>query len=178
MIAKELPMFGDPAAGRVKEGWLLLARSGQIYGLNGSSVIATKALEGRVISDHVIRIARREQSRVPIGYIHVALSHPRLGRPLVKSLPYGSSVPEIEPADCQNLEIVRLAPRTEEAIADLSKESAALRASADILELLLGDEADLLLQQFVTGEIGTKSMEVNSQSAKPSERKQQGKRAL
>src|SRR5690606_1631768 len=32
--------FGDSFAGRVKAGWLLLSRSGQIYGLNGSVMIA------------------------------------------------------------------------------------------------------------------------------------------
>ena len=32
--------FGDRHARRVKQDWLLLARSGQTYGLNGTLVIA------------------------------------------------------------------------------------------------------------------------------------------
>ena len=42
------------------------------------------------------------------GYLVTALSHPLFGRPVVKSLAYGSSIPHIDPGDIQALEIVRL----------------------------------------------------------------------
>ena len=145
--------FGDPYKGRVKAGWLLLARSGQTYGINGSVTIATEALEGKVVSDHVIRIAPKEKQEIRVGYLHVALSHPRLGRALVKALAYGSSIPEIDPTDFAQLQIVRLSPKQETAIADLAEKSAALRARADVLERKMAGAAGDLVDQFIAGDI-------------------------
>ena len=127
--------FGDRNRGRVKPGWLLLARSGQIYGINGSLVIANEWHTGKVVSDHVIRLALRADAKMRAGYLLTALSHPTHGRPIIKSLPYGSSIPEIEVADIESLEIVRLSTATENAIADLAERSAELRARADLLEI-------------------------------------------
>lgn len=144
--------FGDTHNARVKAGWLLLARSGQIYGLNGTLTLATEAHEGYVVSDHVIRIAPLDKPSIRPGYLCVALSHPDLGRPIMKSLPYGSSIPEIEVADVKQLEVVRLGPVEENAIADLAEEASALRAKADILESDLAADAEAILDRFITGD--------------------------
>lgn len=147
--------FGDKHHGRVKSGWLLLARSGQTYGLNGSLILATEALEDKVISDHVIRITPSENSKMHVGYVYIALSHPMLGRPLVKSLAYGSSIPEIDPSDFAKTEVVRIAPRDEEAIADLAEESAAERARADVLEREVAVDAGNLIERFIAGDLNS-----------------------
>jgi hypothetical protein len=142
--------FGDPYRGRVEAGWMLLARSGQIYGLNGSVVLSTKALTDKVISDHVIRVAPTKHAQMRTGYLVTALSHPTLGRPLMKSLPYGSSIPEIDPQDFLDLSVVRIADRDENHIADLAEESADLRGQADVLEKQLASEAEARLDQFIS----------------------------
>ena len=51
--------FGDSHNGRVERGWILVARSGQIYGLNGTAMVSGPFHENKVISDHIIRIAPR-----------------------------------------------------------------------------------------------------------------------
>lgn len=145
--------FGDPYKGRVKAGWLLLARSGQTYGINGSVVLATEAVQDKVISDHVIRIAPRPEAKIRVGYLLTALSHPSLGRSLVKALPYGSSIPEIDPTDFANFQVVRIASKEETAIADLAEEAASLRARADLLERALATDAGKLIDQFVAGDM-------------------------
>lgn len=144
--------FGDAYNARVKAGWLLLARSGQIYGLNGTLTLATAAYEAHVISDHIIRIAPTEQADIRPGYLCVALSHPALGRPLMKSLPYGSSIPEIDTTDVEQLQVVRLAPAEETAIADMAEEAATLRAQADDLENALAADAETLIDRFMAGD--------------------------
>lgn len=144
--------FGDRNRGRVEPGWLLLARSGQIYGINGQLQIAHAAYKDKIISDHVIRIAPRENATLRTGYVYTALSHPILGRPLVKALAYGSSIPEIEVADVENLAVVRIGDQLENTIADLAEQAAALLASADILENHLAAEAEALLDRFIAGE--------------------------
>ncbi len=143
--------FGDPHKGRVKEGWLMLSRSGQIYGLNGTLSIATKRHEDKVVSDHIIRIAPKKPT-MRIGYIHTALSHPTLGRPLVKSLAYGSSIPEIDPGDFRAFEVVRLSTKDEDAIADLSEAAAKKRCHSDELESRLEEDAGALIDRFIGGE--------------------------
>lgn len=143
--------FGDVHNGRVKAGWLLLSRSGQIYGLNGTLTLATKAFEGKIVSDHVIRMAPGAHSTLRPGYVCAALSHPSLGRPIMKSLPYGSSIPEIEVADVEQVEVVRLRRGEEDAIADMMEEASALRAEADIQETALASEAGEILERFIAG---------------------------
>jgi hypothetical protein len=104
--------FGDRFRGRVKDSWILVACSGQVYGIIGTAILATQALNDQVVSNHVLRAAPKKGS-VPAGYIVTALSHPIFGRPLVKALAFGSSVPEIDGDDLAKLPIVRLKPEEE-----------------------------------------------------------------
>lgn len=143
--------FGDTYRGRVQPGWLLVARSGQVYGIIGTAVLATEAVANHVISDDVIRVAPRTDCRVRPGYLLVALSHPLLGRPLIKSLAYGSSIPHIDPADFVELKIVRLNSTEESAIADLAEASAKSRAEADVLERAIAQDAGKIIDQFIVG---------------------------
>lgn len=143
--------FGDANAGRVKEGWLLLARSGQTYGINGTMVIANAFHENKVISDHVIRIAPTPHCDVRTGYLYAFFSHPDLGRPMVKSLAYGSSIPEIDVSDIANLPIPRLARSEEDAIADMAEEASRLFAEADILENKMSAKVDAMLAALLEG---------------------------
>jgi hypothetical protein len=140
--------FGDPFNGRVEAGWVLLSRSGQVYGLNGSVVISTNAYHGKVVSDHIIRIRPTERRQVPVGYLFTALSHPRLGRPVVKSLAYGSSVPEIDPSDVEQLRIVRIDEREEKAISILAETAAALAADADLLEREIASDGEAIVLEL------------------------------
>jgi type I restriction enzyme S subunit len=144
--------FGDRNRGRVEPGWLLLARSGQVYGLNGSLALATQALTGRVVSDHVIRIAPTTAQSVALPYLFIALSHPSLGQPLVKALAYGSSVPEIEVQDVKELPVVRLSEAAERAVAELAQTGSSAHADADQMERELGNRAGALIDRFIAGD--------------------------
>lgn len=142
--------FGDASKGRVEAGWLLMARSGQTYGIIGTTILAGNDLEEYVISDHVMRIRPRNNCKIKPGYLVTALSHPFFGRPIVKSLAYGSSIPELEVADVANLEVVRLKPTDESIIADLAEASAKARAEADILEREIAHDASAIIDRFIT----------------------------
>jgi hypothetical protein len=144
--------FGDDFRGRVQNGWLLMPCSGQVYGIIGSVVMAGPSLEGQVVSNHVIRIAPRADAKLRAGYLLTALGHPRLGRPLVKALAFGSSVPEIDLDELKVFGVVRLEPREEEAIADLAEEGSTKRAKADVLEGELGRDAGELVDKFLAGD--------------------------
>ncbi|MBC7149152.1 MAG: hypothetical protein H5U22_07210 [Rhizobium sp.] len=140
--------FGDAFAGRVKAGWLLLSRSGQIYGVNGSAMVAGVCHEEKIVSDHIIRIAPRT-ALCRVGYLLMAMTHPTLGRPRVKALPYGSSIPEIEVFDVQQFMVPRLDESVEAAIADRVEEAARLRDAADTLESEIASDADEVISDFL-----------------------------
>ncbi|MBL9130974.1 MAG: DUF4926 domain-containing protein [Verrucomicrobiaceae bacterium] len=137
----------------MEPNWLLMPCSGQVYGIIGSVVLAGAALAGRAVSNHVLRIAPGKNARVREGYLLTALSHPQLGRPLIKALAFGSSVPEIDAEELRDLKVVRLDAAEEDAIADLAEESAALRAKADVLEREMAAEAGRLIDGFLAGDV-------------------------
>ncbi len=145
--------FGDEFRGRVRSGWLLVPCSGQVYGIIGSVIIAGPSLDGQVVSNHVMRIAPRPDSLFRAGYLQIALSHPKLGRPLVKALPFGSAVPEIDPEEFSALNIVRLSQKDENRIADMSESAGELRAKADIIERKMAFEAGSLIDKFMAGDM-------------------------
>jgi type I restriction enzyme, S subunit len=124
---KEMPDY------LVDRGWLLVARSGQTYGLNGTVALATAWHQHKVISEDIIRVVPAETSP-PSGYLQVAMNHPQLGRPLMLRLPFGSSVPHIAPNDLATFPLVRLKGGEEQAIADLIERAGDDRADADALE--------------------------------------------
>ena len=71
----------------------------------------------------------------------------------MKTSAYGSSIPHIDAADILTFEVVRVAPKDEEAISDLAEESAVERARADVLDRELADDAGKLIEQFLAGDI-------------------------
>lgn len=144
--------FGDQYNGRVHAGWLLMARSGQVYGINGNMAFATKAHEDRIVSDDLIRIAPSKGASIDLGYLYVALSHPTLGRPLIKALPYGSSIPHIDVSDLEEFHVVRLAPEQEKSIGNLAREAASCGERADLMERSLSLDANILLDRYIAGE--------------------------
>ena len=143
--------FGDDFRGRVRSGWILIVSSGQVYGNIGSAVISTDAHDKQVVSNHVIRVAPLKSVSVRIGYLLTALTHQTFGRPLVKALAFGNSVPEIDVDEISKYEIVRLKQNDEDDIADLTEASAKVRANADILERELAIEATAIIDRFICG---------------------------
>ncbi|MBI4766598.1 MAG: hypothetical protein HY787_18690 [Deltaproteobacteria bacterium] len=142
--------FGDEFHGRVKSGWILIPSSGQVYGIIGTAILATGALDNQVVSNHVIRVAPSRNPSIHAGYLIIAMSHLKLGRPLIKSLAFGSSVPEIDSKDVANFEVVRLGSTEESVIADLAEGSAKAHAEADLLERAIAQDASTIIDRVIT----------------------------
>jgi transposase len=97
----------------------------------------------------VTPLRTRKKDSIPAGYIVTALIHPTLGRPLVKALAFGSSIPEIDKGDLAGLQIVRLQTAEENAIAELAEASAKARAEADVLEREISTDAAAIVDRFI-----------------------------
>lgn len=141
----------NPEAYRVKAGWIVMACSGQTYGLNGSVSLMTKRHEDAFFSHDLIRIIPKTTDIRP-GYLFAVLGHPSLGRPLVIRNAYGTSIPHLDPEDVANIPIVRLDSRTEAAIADLMERAIEIRVQADQLENEVADRATHLNERFLAGD--------------------------
>lgn len=134
-----------------KAGWIMMACSGQVYGLNGSVALMTEKHEQAFFSHDLVRIIPRLDLIRP-GYLYMTLGHPRLGRPLVIRHAYGTSIPHLEPADIATVPVVRLGESLEAGIADRVEESIRLRAEADEIENDLAADAETILDRFIAGD--------------------------
>jgi hypothetical protein len=141
--------FGDSHQGRVEPGWILMPCSGQVYGIIGAAVLAGESLRGKAISNHVLRMAPTEATTMRAGYVVTALGHPDLGRPLIKALAFGASVPELDPNDVAEFPVVRLGKDIEDQIADLAEEATLEQARAETLERELSEAAGKVVSDFL-----------------------------
>lgn len=132
----------------IEPGWIVMACSGQTYGLNGSARILTEHHRDFLLSHDLIRIVPN-LDKVRAGYLLTALTHPKVGRPLVVREAYGSSIPHIEPSDLATFPVVRLSPATEDSIADLAEEAAVTLAKAEALERDIIEVATELVENFL-----------------------------
>jgi hypothetical protein len=132
----------------VNEDWILMACSGQTYGLNGSVSLLDKRHEQYFFSHDIVRIIPNRE-RIRPGYLYAVLGHPRLGRPLVIRHAYGTSIPHLDPGDVATIPVVRLGDDFEKTIATKMEESVSLRAEAEELENVLALRAEKVLDDFL-----------------------------
>jgi len=114
-------------------GELIMARSGQTYGLLGRTMVLNQNHEGCFGSEDLIRIAP-DATKVRTGYLQTVLNHADYGRPRVVRFASGTSVPHLDPPDIREVLIPRFDAVQEDRIADLADEAAELSAEADRLE--------------------------------------------
>ena len=131
----------------VKKGWLVMSRSGQTYGMIGSTIIATQWHENSVFSDDMIRIVPNGSVRP--GFLLTALTHPTLGRPLLIREAYGTSIPHLEPEDVAAFPVVRFDEKREEEISSFAELAAEQQALAEVMERQLAHEAGEVIADFM-----------------------------
>lgn len=132
----------------VKAGWILMACSGQTYGLNGAVSLLDKRHESYFFSHDIVRIIPKTD-RIRAGYLYATLGHPRFGRPLVIRHAYGTSIPHLDPSDVASIPIVRFDKLIEDEIGDQMETAVRLRAEADDIENAMAEEADRLIDVFL-----------------------------
>ncbi len=132
----------------VREDWIVMACSGQVYGMNGAAAIMTTHHENVFFSHDLIRIVP-DLLKIRAGYLLVALTHPTHGRPLLIRAAYGTSIPHLDPGDVSDFPVARMNRNQEEKIADLVEESAKQWAEADALERQMATNATEIIDTFV-----------------------------
>ena len=92
----------------IEQGWVLLARSGQLGGILGRPQFADSALHHTCTSDHVIRIVSKS---VPAGYLYAYLATPTVGYVLLTRTMTGASIPALWPTFLKRLLVVKSSPK-------------------------------------------------------------------
>ncbi|RHN32844.1 hypothetical protein DWZ15_10380 [Collinsella sp. AF29-7AC] len=82
----------------LKPGTLVMACSGQKYGILGRALLLTENHEGMFGSNHLLRIYP-DVTKIRTGYLLAFLNSPTVGRPSVVRCAYGTSVPQLSPVD-------------------------------------------------------------------------------
>lgn len=133
-------------------GTLVMACSGQKYGILGRTLMLTDNHEGMFGSNHLLRIYS-DSAKCRPGYLLTFLNDPIIGRQSVVRCAYGTSVPQLSPIDIKRIRVPRLGEENEAAIADLMDESVRLSAEADRME----NEAIRRAREQVDASIGASS---------------------
>jgi hypothetical protein len=131
-------------------GWLIMACSGQIYGLNGAVMLLTERHEGIFGSHDLIRLIP-DPDKIRTGYLLLALGNRPLGRPIVVRNAYGTSIPHLDDGDVVGIQIPRLEDHVEAEISSLMIRAVEMRSHADDLEDTITDEAEEIVAQFIRG---------------------------
>jgi len=126
----------------IEQGWVLLARSGQLGGILGRPQFADSALHQASTSDHVIRIVAKS---VPAGYLYAYLATPSVGYVLLTRTMTGASIPALWPTYLKKLLVVKSAQRFMAAIHEQVTTAFEDRVKATALE----DEARQIVEQAV-----------------------------
>lgn len=92
----------------IEEGWVLLARSGQLGGILGRPLYAASDLHQVCVSDHVIRIVATGD--VPPGYLYAYLNTDQVGYVSLTRTMAGASVPALWPVQLAQVPIVKTSP--------------------------------------------------------------------
>lgn len=140
-------LLPDPERYMLKAGWIIMACSGQTYGLLGRTTVLTGDHDNVFGSHDLIRIVP-DQTKVRTGYLQTVLNHVDYGRPRVVRYASGTSVPHLDPQDIRQVPIPRFDRTQEDAIADLSDEATHLAAKADRLETEAVSAAEQALSQL------------------------------
>ncbi|MDN4491591.1 hypothetical protein QQX13_12175 [Demequina sp. SYSU T00068] len=143
-------LLDNPERYMLEPGWLIMACSGQTYGLLGRTLVTTEAHAGVFGSHDLIRI-EPDLDQVRIGYLQTVLNHPEYGRPLVIRHASGTSVPHLDPVDVRTIRFPRFGSDVEAEIADLMESAIEMFYLADGLETEATERAEALIEQHVGG---------------------------
>jgi type I restriction enzyme S subunit len=118
----------------IREGTVLLARSGQVGGIIGRPQYADSALNGCATSDHVIRIVSKAPKDIPPGFLFAYLDIDEIGYPLLTRTIAGKSVPALWPIYLNGIKVLKAGLEVRNMVHELVAAAFELRIKATSLE--------------------------------------------
>ena len=113
---------------------VLVPCSGAYGGVLGHGMLAGQLMNGKAITQHVLRIAAKKDSPAYFYYVAAFLCSDNFGYHLMASTRFGKDIPEIDPNVLKRIPIPRLETSAEKRIGDIFKRSSVLQEKANQLE--------------------------------------------
>jgi type I restriction enzyme S subunit len=127
----------------LRQGWVLLARSGQLGGIIATPQFADSVLDGAAASDHVIRIVPKKDAFA--GFLFTYLSLPEVGYQLMLRTACGTSIPALWPVYLNRLRVPTIDVQLRKQLDELTTQGFEDRVTATARE----DAARLLVENVI-----------------------------
>jgi type I restriction enzyme S subunit len=117
----------------LEEGWVLIARSGQLNGNIGLAQFVDSGMAETTASDHVIRIVPHDDGFSP-GYLYAYLSLPQWRYSLIQRSATGASIPALWPVYLNHVRILRPPAKLNKEVDAQVRKSLEMRVAATRLD--------------------------------------------
>jgi hypothetical protein len=128
----------------VHKDWILITRSGS----TGRVVMVTDLMDGKMVTEHVIRVICDENIIDPY-YVYAYLSSEKIGKVLLEKGIYASVVDHITPEFVSTIPISRLDVAVEKRIADAMRKAEAERDKANQAFYKQQEQLESLLERNI-----------------------------
>lgn len=118
----------------VNEGDILIPCSGAYGGILGKGIMAGKSLSGKPISQHVLRIVKRDDSKIKFDFVAAYLCSFTFGYPLIAATRFGKDIPELDPNAIREIPIPYIEEALQEEIGMTYQKAIELQERGNALE--------------------------------------------
>ncbi len=120
---------------KVEKDYILIPCSGAYGGILGKGILAGDLLDGKAMSQHVLRIKKRpDYSNMDFLYVAAFLCSYQFGYPLITATRFGKDIPELDPEALKSIPIPDLPHDLQVRIGTMFKKSRDLQEEANRLE--------------------------------------------
>ena len=118
----------------VQEGDILIPCSGAYGGILGKGIMAGKNLSGKPISQHVLRIVKKDDSEIKFDFVAAYLCSFTFGYPLITATRFGKDIPELDPSAIREIPIPYIENKMQQEIGQAYRKAIELQERGNALE--------------------------------------------
>lgn len=118
----------------VLEGDILIPCSGAYGGILGKGVVAGKTIAGKPVSQHVLRVKKKDNIDMDFNFVSAFLCSFTFGYPLITSTRFGKDIPELDPTAIMSIPIPCVDKKVEKDIGNTFAKALELQEKGNSLE--------------------------------------------
>jgi len=120
---------------KVEKDYILIPCSGAYGGILGKGILAGTLLDGKAMSQHVLRIKERPDNKsMDFFYVAAFLCSYKFGYPLITATRFGKDIPELDPEALKSIPIPNIPQELQVRIGTMFKAARSLQEEANSFE--------------------------------------------
>lgn len=120
---------------RVEKDYILIPCSGAYGGILGKGILAGALLDGKAMSQHILRIKEKPDNKsMDFFYVAAFLCSYKFGYPLITATRFGKDIPELDPEALKSIPIPNVPQELQIRIGTMFKMARSLQEEANSLE--------------------------------------------